>query len=539
MKKILIIFLGIALAGLTSCNKMLSESPKTFISPDNYFQTEEQMNGAMWGCFEYLMSYDGYGCNFSYYTEFLAYTKCVNNAQIAHSYNLTPGDQVFNKIWKTFYQCIGSANYIIYLLNEGKASISTEAKNCFMGEALFYRALCYFNLVRCFGEIPIVTALAQNIDDLVTPRRPIKDVYDEVIVPDLKKAIELLPIVNPYDIGRAHRISAAGLLAKVYCTMAGYPLNDSSKWQDAKDLLVTIVDSSNPAQAKAPYTNALQKDMADLYYVCSKMALNDPAVIAKRAVENGVESVFEINYNENPTYNQTGWCNFPNTNAWRQWANSAEWVYMDAPNKAGFPTDQPDYKFYLTSKDPRRYITYTTSYFTGSLSGTTIQMKYPRVYTGATQSFETNWIVMRYSELVLLLAEAENELNGPTELAKACVNAIRQRARNSTPTSLDPDSDLVDGTYPVDVTDAQAADKDTFRHYIKKEVVCEFAWEGVLYFDFVRWHELEERLVWSRDAYNRANSNDRKWPGDHVYFWPIPTEQINATNNVLTQNKGY
>lgn len=539
MKTIKYVLLVFATALFCSCTDMLSESPKTFISPDNYFNSESQMNGAVWGCFEYLMQPGAYGQDFSFYTEDFAYTKCEAAAQVVHSYNFTPGDAKFNNIWIKFYQCIGSANYIIYLLNEGKISMSQGAWNCFMGEALFYRALCYFNLVRCFGDIPIVTSLAENIDDMITPREPIKDVYENVIIPDLKNAIELLPVVNPYDKGRARKISAAGILAKVYCTMAGYPLQDASKWQDAKDLLLTVVDSSNPAKAVNPYNNGLQPDMSDLYYVCSSMSLNGPATIERRAVENGVESVFEINYCENATFNQTGWCNFPNTNAWRQWANSADWLFRDEPNKAGFPTDQPDYKFYLTSNDPRHYITFTTAYFNGGLAGTGVQIKVPRVYTGATQSFETNWVVMRYSELVLLLAEAENELNGPTELAISCVNAIRQRARNSTPTSLDPESNLVDGTYPPDVTAEQSASKDMFRNYIKKEVICEFAYEGVLYFNFIRWHELEERLVWSRDAYERANSNGRQWPGDHVYFWPIPTTQINATNNILTQNEGY
>lgn len=529
----------LCMTGAVSCSGWLMENPEEWKPASESLGDEFGINAAVCGCLEYLLGPCGYGNLFSGYIESLSASVTPKPGDQSHSYLLSPGDGNINNVWQNFYKCIASANYIIYSIENTSPDLSNESRECLLGEAYFYRALCYFNLVRIFGDLPIVTGLPKNGNEVMVPRSPVKEVYEQAIVPDLKKAMALLPIANPFDVGRAHRISAAGTLAKVYCTMAGFPLRDESRWNDAKELLLTIVDSADPARSLSPYQNGLQPDMADLYFVCSIFGRSGPAVIEKMAVENGIESVFELNYTENPQTNPGSRCAFPHSSCWRMADNTAPWLYEEAPTRASMSKDQPSYRFYLTGRDPRHYITFTSEWFHGESYYTKSQMKVPRVYTGETQSFENNFTVMRYAELILLLAEAENELNGPTELAINCVNAIRERARRSTPTSLAPGSTAVDGTYPAPVNAEEASDKDIFRNYIHKEFICEFAFEGGLYLNFLRWHCLREMLEWDRYAFEPRTAIERGWPGDYAYFWPIPQVQIDASYGILTQNEGY
>lgn len=533
MKKI--IFILVACLSFASCEKFLAESPKTFISPENYFTTEDQVGNAVWACYEKMMQSDCFGNIYPLIAEVLPAFKPSSSNEICN-FTYTATTININKLWKSFYQAIGAANLVIDKVE--KVSIKEEAKNCYLGEALFVRALCYFYMVQLWGDIPISLGMAANIDDLVSPRSSTAEVYAQ-IVEDLKRAEQLLPVENPYDAGRAKKISAAGLLGKVYCTMAGYPLNDTSKWELAKEQLLTIVDQSNPSKSTAAYKSALQANFQDLWYDMSSHTRNDENVVRHKAVENGVESVFEINYTGVVGYMATGYCNFPNTLAYKCNGKFSNWIFNYT--RAYEPVEE--YEKVFVPADPRYWCCIARNGDQGpDIPVDFYQIKFPRTSVTKDQAFDNNYPILRYSDLVLLLAEAENEINGPTELAKSCVNAVRARARNSRaygnvkPESAVDTLTVPDGTFPADLTDAECADKETLRKWIHHERRVEFILEGgITWYDIVRWHDLKNLI----DLQNKFDDTLFREYHEYSYLLPIPWEQIQSTNMVLTQNPGY
>jgi hypothetical protein len=155
-----------------------------------------------------------------------AYTQRSSNAVDLISFNesnLTASSAVISSIWTGSYQVIARSNIVLDRI--GNANVEAGMKRRLTGEAKFLRSLMYFNLVRIFGDVPLVLKdISGPAEALSYGRDPVADIYTQ-IVSDLKEAEGMLPVtytVNA-DIGRATKVAVQSLLGHIYLTQKNYP----------------------------------------------------------------------------------------------------------------------------------------------------------------------------------------------------------------------------------------------------------------------------------------------------------------------------
>ena len=370
-------------------------------------------------------------------------------------------------------------------------NIDETIKNRILGEAHFLRAHYYFLLVRLFGGVPLQTEPADSNSDLLLPRASAEKVY-ELIVEDLDQAITLLPKRSAYTlehIGRATKEAAMAELARVYLTH----YQDYEHYQLVVDLCEEI--------RKMGYQ--LEADYADLW---------------NPSKQNGVESIFEVQY-----YGKTNYDFWSNE-------NQASWLStFTGPRNSGMAAgcygwNQPTAEFVSQYEigDVRKE---KTVFYTGcpTFDGMTYSSAYSttgynvrKFLITKTQSpdYNTsnqNWVVTRYADVLLMKAEALNEM-GQTTLAEAPLYEVRCRAGLTNRSTIEGLSQM------------------QMREKIIHERRMELAFEGHRWFDIIRYKD--------NYALNFLHSIGKTAATSKHLLLPIPTQEREA-NPKLTQNPGW
>ena len=370
-------------------------------------------------------------------------------------------------------------------------NIDETIKNRILGEAHFLRAHYYFLLVRLFGGVPLQTEPADSNSDLLLPRASAEKVY-ELIVEDLDQAITLLPKRSAYTlehIGRATKEAAMAELARVYLTH----YQDYEHYQLVVDLCEEI--------RKMGYQ--LEADYADLW---------------NPSKQNGVESIFEVQY-----YGKTNYDFWSNE-------NQASWLStFTGPRNSGMAAgcygwNQPTAEFVSQYEigDVRKE---KTVFYTGcpTFDGMTYSSAYSttgynvrKFLLTKTQSpdYNTsnqNWVVTRYADVLLMKAEALNEM-GQTTLAEAPLYEVRCRAGLTNRSTIEGLSQM------------------QMREKIIHERRMELAFEGHRWFDMIRYKD--------NYALNFLHSIGKTAATSKHLLLPIPTQEREA-NPKLTQNPGW
>ncbi len=352
-----------------------------------------------------------------------------------------------------------------------------------IAECKVMRAYYYFNLVRWFGDLPIITkSLAPN--EYSQPRAPKADVY-KLIVQDLKDAISALPEKNGYgaaDVGRVTKGTASGLLAKVYLTQGDF------------------------ANAETYANQVINSNQYALYPEYDKIFTLDG--------ENSSESVFEVQ------------CIATTTGDGGSQYNEVQGV-RGVPN-LGWGFNRPSDSFIAEFEpgDPRRT---ATILYEGDIlpDGSAIIQHNAEVFgarynkkawvpqhPGGNGDGPGNIRLLRYADVVLMAAEAQNE-NGKTAEALKNLNAVRKRARGSLPETVLPA-----------ITET---DKTKLRNLIWHERRSELGMEQQRWFDLARTGRLADAL----------KKNGKPFVvGKHELF-PIPQQEIDLSAGALTQNSGW
>ncbi|SMO50467.1 RagB/SusD family nutrient uptake outer membrane protein [Gracilimonas mengyeensis] len=395
-------------------------------------------------------------------------------------FDIKSTNSLLTESWADSYTGIYRANIALERIPD--IEMDNNLKQRLMGEAKFLRGFYYFWLVRLFGDVPLITE-PQSLGDLKVSRTPKEEVY-AFLIKDLSEAAEVLPeTYSGSDLGRITKGAANGMLAKVYMWR--------KDWQKAADHSKKVIDSG---------VYELLENYGDNF---------------EQEFENSKESVFEIQYVE-------GGPNGP-------WGNTADGNIIHistAPRNSGMPglegwgfnMPTQDLVDAFEEGDPRLEATVL-------MEGSTIGGKEynpewsstgynSRKYLIKTEGFigwgedsPVNVRVMRYSEVLLMYAEALNEL-GETAQAYPYVNQVRARA------GLD---DLAAGM-------GQSA----FREAVYHERRVELAQEGHRWWDLVR----TGRALDVMRAQGRDNIQE------HHLLFPIPQSEIDV-NPELTQNPGY
>jgi hypothetical protein len=371
-------------------------------------------------------------------------------------------------------------------------AIDESIKNRSLGEAYFLRAHYYFILVRFFGDVPLITVPVEAGDDLYPSRTDKNLVYDQIIS-DLRNAIELLPEQSTYtgsDIGRASKGAAEGMLASVYLTL--------ESWQN----VVNLCDSVSDLGYK------LNADYADNF---------------DSETNTSVELLFDVQYEADGGYNF--WSN-ENQSSWTSTYMGPRGSGMVA---GGWGWNQPTEEFmnaYETG-DLRKDVTilyqgcpeFGGTAYDESYSLTGYNVRKFLVSLSVTSSYDNspmNFPIMRYAEVLLMKAEALNEL-GRTDEAQsvstngnASLNKVRARAG---------------------LTDITGLSTSDLRKAILNERRIELAFEGKRWFDLIRIDDGQYGLDFL-NSIGKTNATEK-----HLLF-PIPQKEID-TNPNLTQNSGY
>ena len=254
MKNKILITLGAAAVSLTavSCSDFLKENPKTFLSPDTYFTNEAQMQAAVDGLYTFLDNiFDGdveVGTQRFIFLEYMTgYGERKRSAGGIYTVDqpnmltITEENNAVEALWSTAYTAIENCNVAISGMESSSADVAAETKNNLLGQAYFMRAYHYFNLVRLWGDVPLKTTPTVDMSNTAIPLTSVQGVYDQ-IVKDLTHAAELMDGTSwTSSDGHVALAAVKALLAKVYITMAGYPLQLGKDYYDlayntAKDI---------------------------------------------------------------------------------------------------------------------------------------------------------------------------------------------------------------------------------------------------------------------------------------------------------------
>ncbi|MDN5553610.1 RagB/SusD family nutrient uptake outer membrane protein [Prevotella sp.] len=491
-----IVFLTVlAVQTVTSCSdNFLDKAPKNTVDPETSV-TDSVASAMASGCYRTLQSSNMYNQRL-WTLDIVSGNSNVgagggtDGIETVQASNFTEGSDngMALYMWRSPWVGIGQCNILIKDL-EGK-NLDDFQKRC-LGEAYFLRAHYYYILVRLYGGIPLRLVPYAPGTTTAIARSSANDVYKQ-IHSDCQKAMDLLPTKSEYnkvDIGRATKDAAMTMMADMYLTLApDHP--------DYYQHVVNLCDS----------VTALGYDLSKCNF--------DANFDAK--VNNGTESIFEVQYSGDTEYDF--WGNNPQSN----WLST----FMGPRNSnfvAGcYGWNQPTSEFMgqWEDGDKRKDLTvlyegcpdfdgksYKSSY---SYTGYNVRkFLIPKSISPEYNTSPANFVVYRYADVLLMKAEALNEL-GQTDQAAIPLNTVRKRA------GLDAVSGL---------TQSEMRDK------IIHERRMELAFEGHRWFDMIRLDHGNYALKFLKSIGKTNVTKDR-------LLFPIPQTEIDA-NPLMTQNPGY
>lgn len=577
MKKIYVIALAAAMTlSLTGCNDFLDYTPTAVVDEDKAFSDPEKMVNSA-----YAMLGD---CWYSYpfnlwpYGD-LASDDCLkggggtgdtgyHDIEVWSSLTSTRGE--LDELWYHLFCAVSRCNRALVSLEEnGNNVLGGQTTTEREAEVRFLRAHFYFKLISVFRQVPWIDE--QVYKDKATEKTSnTQYTYEQLfgkVIDDFKFAYDNLP-EKQSEGGRANKIAAAAYLAKCYLTLAwgdGYEATDGVGHIN-KDYMQKVVD----------YT--------DVVKVSHYGYLEDYGDIFLPDYKNSKESIFAVqasDYSEDHTrYGRANWSNTLN-GCWGIWScgwdfhkpsqnlvnayktrnglpeftdynDSDEYPVNGKPtaqkwdprlfHTVGMPTFPYKYEpeYTLTKANSRTPNTY--GYYTSMKE--VPQRSKGESYNRPWQAFDMNDYVLRYTDVMLMRAEALIEL-GRLQEARTIINDIRQRAKNSIKKHIEYAADQCDiALYP----ESYFQDKETARKCLRWERRLEMGMEGSRFFDLRRWGIASETLnnyfkseakdVYDGQPYAEYYKDANFTPGKNE-FWPVPYNQLYYIPGLYTQNKGY
>lgn len=524
---------------MTGCKDYLTEIEPGTTMLEDYFTSTAAAQENLVGCYVPLM----WEYNTTYCSEWFIGDVASDDALKGGGSTTDMADAYDFENWRTEsssallhdfyiaqYQGIGRCNLALkYIakMNVGVDEKFTQSlKNRLLGEAYYLRAYYYFRLLRVFAGVPLITTVVDNADDWGQPRASVSMIYDQILA-DLEMANKYLWLKSAYgaeDAGRATKGAAQAMLMKVNLYMAspywqGYTLSKPAAqcFADAKAWGDSIITSGE-------------------YNLCPKY--EDNFTIAG---ENGIESVFEIQYAE-VTWGDYTW-DYDYKGFGRTAGSFTQILVRSRSSKigGGWGFNHPTQNLYdeFEAGDPRRDIailnpadslieTPSVEYYLGNkLLNNKYAMYRDTAYKGAgfgqwgihASRGPLNNKQIRYADVLLMYAEACLGA-GDAGTAKGYIDQVRGR---------------------VGLAPCAVADDAALRH----ERRCELAMEGHRWFDLVRWKGVAGTgLKAHMDAYKLtetadAQSHMREFIANKHEIFPIPYEEILLNPTKMEQNPGY
>ncbi|GAA4402825.1 RagB/SusD family nutrient uptake outer membrane protein [Nibrella viscosa] len=417
-----------------------------------------------------------------------------------------PNNGLVGSIWRGWYRTIHRANVV---LEKGPSvkNISDAARNRLLGEARFLRAWAYYELATFFGGVPLYKEFVKSVNGSLK-RSTQKEVYDFAIA-DLKAAeTGLAASYDARNLGRATKAAAQTLLARIYLQLGDYASAKTELLKVVNSGLYKLVDNYTDLTNEEGEFNA--ESILEVVFIPSGGAYNWGGDSDGTAVQE--ETVRSQEYA---------------AIAWRNLIPSNKILNEYEMKVKGDAKDDPRYAFsYWSVGDMfNNGATLLTDDMvqgnTSVVNGKTLKVswrKYSLMYksNAANQQSGINQRIMRYGDVLLMLAECENELGNSAEAIKL-INQVRARKSVDMP--------------PYPTARFPVGNKDQVFDAIVHERMVELAGEQVRNFDIVRWRK-NKKLKAEPISYFQANKHE---------FLPIPQSEIDNSPSLdqKDQNPGY
>ena len=496
----------------TSCSDFLEESDPSNLTSESFYKIAQHAEAGIYAVYaETRFMANGAGI-FSYNWQLLeaptgtSQSETAQNSDLNNLYSLTYDGNTQHIInwWRQLYRIVAQANLVIK--NVPAVEMNEVRKKAILGEARFLRAWAYFYAVRLWGDIPLITEPQTATSEDFLPARTSQEKVYAQIVADLTTA-EAAGLQWMDGSGRVSQAAVKALLAKVYLTMAGNPLKKGAshyKLSADKALEIITYSQSNPSSIN------LFSNYADMHNV---------------AQDNKLEHLFQVQYLADISGNPL------------QQAMLPYYKPVSAGGANGIGTTVPTKQFFasyetgdLRVKNQEGYF-YTSYYYFGN--GDVYELGSPYIFkhfdlkthgipgVAGTGRSDLNVMNIRYAEILLTYAEAQNELGAPTVEAHSALKKIRDRAKLTTPALA-------------------TFSQSTFREAVWRERWYELCYEGITWFDMVRLKKVFNETTKGFDEFAGHINQSSKQPLQEKHLlMPLPAPEMKNNINLTPQNPGY
>ncbi|WP_017260031.1 RagB/SusD family nutrient uptake outer membrane protein [Pedobacter arcticus] len=517
----------------TSCNDILEIDPSEYIMlKETYYSNETELNYALNGVYAVLADGNLYGNNMLGRMGLEAdeaYEDYGSDENSVGDYNIESTDSKIQNYWRSCYTGIDRANNLLINIDNAAIDITDAKRNDIKGQALFLRSYYYFMLVTRFQGVPLVLKPIKSAkaESLQKERATGREVYAQILK-DMEKAAELVkPASQVGTGGRVSKSAVWGMLSRVNLYLAGHPYDEQERYKDAMVYAAKVINENFHA-LNPSYQQVFINYAQDRYDI--------------------KESIFEIEFQSDGTgvYPTSGMVGRNN--------GIKNPVIDNVVGLAIGVLRSTDYVYGLYSgpEDSRRDWNVAPFYYVNNNGVATLtnwivtDSKYQRFCGKFRREYETvlpklqsqtpqNFPILRYSDVLLMYAEAYNEyFKGADDNALRYLNMVKRRARGLNPTQANASSDFSNKSYIA------------FQREVREERPRELCFEMLRKSDVVRWNVFSDNMVvreaetpqtYTSSYYVRARRYFRSVEPKDMW-WPIPSYEM-GVNKKLVQNQGW
>ncbi|MGB7394241.1 MAG: RagB/SusD family nutrient uptake outer membrane protein [Pricia sp.] len=495
---------------VAACTSELEEEPQGVLSPTGFFNSPQDVQTVINGVIGNMADEQYWGRKLSLPIMLRSDMATIGDQgtpgrrREVNNFTMGPDNGMVTALWPKAYQVLAGANLAISQAEQ--LDVPAEQIDPIRAQAVFFRAYTYYHLVRLFGDIPYFEEPVgpENREDYrTTAKTPAAEVYQNIIA-DLQQAKALLPDTQPTS-SLPTKATAAGFLASVYLTLGEY--------QNAYDEAMFVING------EGQFGLGLAADFQDLFNADEQDGLN--------------EFLLTLNYN-----------GFSDGDTGRDYTPALTGIRANERGDigGGWSVAVPSVEVYnrWDGRDYRKAVSLDTTGIFGGVVETfdkfpdfdsrNIQSAYIAKYTrfpGATadlngRASSLNYGLMRYAEVLLIAAEALNEVSPGSAEAVGYINRVRARARNNAGTMT---------AFPEDVSIGLS--QADFRDLVLEERKWELA------FEFKRWYDIKRRQLGSEVFGPDGLEPEPNFDPSRDYLFPLPGDELERNPNLQPNNPGY
>ncbi|MCT4672929.1 MAG: RagB/SusD family nutrient uptake outer membrane protein [Prolixibacteraceae bacterium] len=519
MKKL--IYILIVLFSLSGCEDNLDLEPISSVSSSTFYNNKDECQLALNGIYNVIGGSDLYGKSLgitsAYGTDEALYARENQNWSFA-TYTFNASTKELEKVWMSLYRAINNANILLSKVGNANFSSDKDVQEI-IAQARFLRAFCYYELVKRWENVPLRLEVVETLEQANNIKASSAEAVYLFIIDELEEIAPSLELPKSGSIGKATRTACWGLLARVYLSKAGYPIQHepTESYKKVEEYCDNIINSG---------VHSLNPDYKNIFMQEIKGIHDFSEIIFEIQFEN----ISSEGLNEGGAYGvATGVQTLVSKGAYCGGFSYAALSLVnlyDQDQDIRYNWNIADWK--VDKKGKLQQISDIFKLYPGKFrrmdiddEGQTIPLE-----PGTLSKNQTgiDFPVLRYSDVLLMKAEAINELGRTTE-ATPLLNQIRHRAGLA------------------DIEAETVASIDLFREELKDERSRELCFEGVRKFDLIRWGDLGRKLndleaqmdqAKISDSYQWLYDASRNFEDKHV-VWPLPLIELEE-NKLIEQH---